>query len=212
MFNSSGGMKLKFQPPPGEWIKCGLTNYPLVPRWSNVSCPAGNTRPQPQILNLPHTQAYITPSGWQQDWTRPIKRPKYEIFCTQACFANHLWHQDCRNFEAIFQTESSFSFLPGKENILALNRIGLQMGLRDKMGVRSRRESGKHFGYFPWGALSWWGNLLHVQGLGILKIGLKMLKRHHKNLLRIKSGRGELPQLLSTWFSWKSAQEERSTN
>ena len=25
------------------------------------------------------------------------------------------------------------------------------MGLRDKMGVRSRRESGKHFGYFPWG-------------------------------------------------------------
>ena len=55
------------------------------------------------------------------------------------------------------------------------------MGLRDKMGVRSRRESGKHFGYFPWGALSWWGNLLHVQGLGILKIGLKMLKRYHKN-------------------------------
>ena len=47
------------------------------------------------------------------------------------------------------------------------------MGLRDKMGVRSRRESGKHFGYFPWGALPWWGNLLHVQGLGILKIGLE---------------------------------------
>ena len=111
MFNSSGGMKLKFQPPPGEWIKCGLTNYPLVPRWSNVSCPAGNTRPQLQILNLPHTQAYITPSGWQQDWTRLIKRRKYEIFCTQACFANHLWHQDCRNFEAIFQIESSFFFL-----------------------------------------------------------------------------------------------------
>ena len=110
IFYSSGGMKLKFQPPPGEWIKCGLTNYPLVPRWSNVSCPAGNTRPQPQILNLPHTQAYITPSGWQQDWTHLIKRRKYEIFCTQACFANHLWHQDCRNFEAIFQTESSFSF------------------------------------------------------------------------------------------------------
>ena len=60
------------------------------------------------------------------------------------------------------------------------NRIGLQMGLRDKMGVRSRRESGKHFGYFPWGALSWWGNLLHVQGLGILKIGLEMLKRQEK--------------------------------
>ena len=111
MFNSSGGMKLKFQPPPGEWIKCGLTNYPLVPRWSNVSCPAGNTRPQQQILNPPHTQAYITPSGWQQDWTRLIKRRKYEIFCTQACFANHLWHQDCRNFEAIFQIESSFFFL-----------------------------------------------------------------------------------------------------
>ena len=71
------------------------------------------------------------------------------------------------------------------------------MGLRDKMGVRSRRESGKHFGYFPWGALSWWGNLLHVQGLGILKIGLEMLKRRHKKLFRIKPGRGELPQLLA---------------
>ena len=55
------------------------------------------------------------------------------------------------------------------------------MGLRDKMGVRSRRESGKHFGYFPWGALSWWGNLLHVQGLGILNIGLEMPKRRQKN-------------------------------
>ena len=71
------------------------------------------------------------------------------------------------------------------------------MGLRDKMGVRSRRESGKHFGYFPWGALPWWGNLLHVQGLGILKIGLEMLKRHHKKLFWIKSGWGELPQLLA---------------
>ena len=69
------------------------------------------------------------------------------------------------------------------------------MGLRDKMGVRSRRESGKHFGYFPWGALPWWGNLLHVQGLGILKIGLEMLKRHHKNLFWIKSGRGEVNSL-----------------
>ena len=88
--------------------------------------------------------------------------------------------------------------LPGKEfTFFFLNRIGLQMGLRDKMGVRSRRESGKHFGYFPWGALSWWGNLLHVQGLGILKIGLEMLKRCHKKLFRTKFGWGELPQLLA---------------
>ena len=88
-------------------------------------------------------------------------------------------------------------FLTWKGNYFFFNRIGLQMGLRDKMGVRSRRESGKHFGYFPWGALSWWGNLLHVQGLGILKIGLEMLKRRHKKLFRIKPGRGELPQLLA---------------
>ena len=64
------------------------------------------------------------------------------------------------------------------------------MGLRDKMGVRSRRESGKHFGYFPWGALSWWGNLLHVQGLGILKIGLENAENAplKDNLNQIREG------------------------